>query len=111
MRDEGDGLRQPPVSGSRGRQTQAPNGQRADAGTANAEGARMNGSPQDSAGAPGPGGSRGAYGPAAASVPPAQDPAAPGGVAPSGGVPAAEGDAAGGPPDGPATRVPGKKKK
>jgi signal peptidase I len=100
MTDEGDGLRQPPVTRSRGRRAQASDGQRADAGTAKAEGARMNGSSPHESG--------GAYGPAA-SVPPAQDSSAPGEGAPAGSPGAGEGDAAG-QPGAPAKHAPAKKK-
>jgi signal peptidase I len=74
MTDEGDGLREPPGTGPRGRHAQASGGRRADTGAANAEGARMNGSsPHESARAVGTGGSPGAYGPGAP-VPPARNP-------------------------------------
>ena len=99
MTDEGDGLREPPVTRARGRQAQAPDGQRADAGTANAEGARMNGSSPHESG--------GAYGPAA-SVPPARGPAPAGEGAP-GGRAAGTGDPAG-QPGAPAKHAPAKKK-
>src|SRR5579875_89623 len=85
MTDEGDSLREPPVPRTRGRHAQAPGGQRADAGNAGAEGARMNGSsPQD------PAGSTGHGGPSTSSAPPAGD-----GAAPVAGEPAAAGGEAG----------------
>lgn len=91
MTDERDGLREPPVSGPRGWQAQASGGRHADAGAANAEGARMDGtSPHESARAVGTGGSPGAYGPGAP-VPPARNPGATGNGVPPEGAAAADG--------------------
>ena len=101
MTDEGDSLGEPPVTHARGRQGQAPDGQRSGPGTGDAGGASMNGtSPQDSAGPRGAAATGPATGEAGASAPSAAG--------------AAEANASGAAPGAPAkspAKSPAKKKK
>ena len=70
MTDEGDSLGEPPGTYARGRQGQAPDGQRSGPGTGDAGGASMKGtSPQDSAGPRGAAATGPATGEASASTP------------------------------------------